>query len=183
METWKQIKEYEGIYEVSSLGNIKILERLLYYNHSKTKERFSRIQKEQLLKKGDVKGYNSVCLTKNGKAITKRVCRIVALNFIPNPENKPFVNHKDGNKKNDNIDNLEWVTGSENMIHAVKIGLQKIKYGRDCANSIKVRCLTTGKIYDTITDYSNDNNIDSSNISRALSGVYKNNHNVEYYEG
>lgn len=68
----------------------------------------------------DKKGYQIVVLTIGGKQVTKRVHRIVAEHFIPNPENKPQVNHIDKNKQNNDISNLEWVTASENMLHALK---------------------------------------------------------------
>ena len=69
-------------------------------------------------------GYSFTNLCKNGKEKTKYVHRLVAKTFIPNQDNKPQVNHKDGNKQNNCIDNLEWVTHSENMKHAFKIGLE-----------------------------------------------------------
>lgn len=68
----------------------------------------------------DKKGYQIVVLTIEGKQVTKRVHRIVAEHFIPNPENKPQVNHIDKNKENNDVSNLEWVTASENMLHALK---------------------------------------------------------------
>jgi len=69
-------------------------------------------------------GYNNVSFTMNGKTRTFKVARLVALHFIANPENKPMVNHKDGNKLNDHIDNLEWCTAKENVRHAFTAGLK-----------------------------------------------------------
>lgn len=66
-------------------------------------------------------GYVNVCVCKNGKVKTLRLHRVVAEAFIPNPENKPQVNHKDGNRKNNDLKNLEWVTASENHIHAYRV--------------------------------------------------------------
>lgn len=64
-------------------------------------------------------GYMSIGLIKNGKSTQHRVHRIVACAFIPNPENKPFINHKDGNRTNNNVDNLEWCTQKENAYHSI----------------------------------------------------------------
>ncbi|HDV4621062.1 TPA: HNH endonuclease, partial [Bacillus anthracis] len=70
-------------------------------------------------------GYIQIDLTKNNKKKTFRVHRLVAVHFLPNPENKPEVNHEDGNKENNNVGNLKWVTPKENMNHAYKFGLSK----------------------------------------------------------
>lgn len=103
-EIWKDIKNFEGLYQVSNLGNVKSMN----YNHTK-KEKVLIPQKQN-------NGYLTVQL---GEKI-KSIHRIVAETFIPNLYNKPQVNHIDGNKHNNNVNNLEWCTPSENMIHAIK---------------------------------------------------------------
>ena len=107
-EIWKPIKNYEKFYEVSNLGNVKSKRRniILKYNINN-------------------KGRPYVNLFKNKKAKTRTIHRLVAETFIPNIENKETVNHKDGNKLNNCINNLEWATRSENQLHAYNIGLQK----------------------------------------------------------
>ncbi len=107
-EIWKDVAGYEGMYKVSTLGNISTC----YY-------RCPMKTKSKLI----IKGYYSVLLSIN--SIKKRwlVHRIVAVAFIENKDNKPHVNHKDGNKLNNRADNLEWVTPKENMVHAHNIGL------------------------------------------------------------
>ena len=77
--------------------------------------------------KRDKDGYKTISIStgERGRRITRRVSRLVAIAFIPNPENKPFVNHIDGDKTNDHVSNLEWVTAKENTQHAWKVGLCK----------------------------------------------------------
>ena len=105
-EIWKPIKDYEGLYEVSNLGRVKSLKR---FHH----------QREQILKNKLTKdGYYEIALLKNSKYKYIRIHRIVAQTFIPNEMNKKEVNHKDGNKLNNCVDNLEWCTSSENQKHA-----------------------------------------------------------------
>ena len=95
-EIWKDIAEYEGLYQVSNLGNIKSL------GNNKTK-------KEKILKQSpNLQGYNKITLWKNKQEQYKLTYILVAEAFIPNPDNLPMVRHKDGNKINDNADNLEW---------------------------------------------------------------------------
>ncbi|MDT9337789.1 NUMOD4 domain-containing protein [Clostridium perfringens] len=107
-EEWRDIEGYEGLYQISSLGKVNSLN----YNNSK---------KEKLLKPVKYNsGYLIVCLYKNG--IMKRipVHRLVALAFIPNFENKPYVNHKDENKSNNTLENLEWCTAKENANYGTR---------------------------------------------------------------
>lgn len=105
-EIWKDIPDYPN-YEVSSLGKVR---------NKKTGK--------VLAQNTDGKGhYLHVALWKNNVGVTKNVHPLVAKAFVPNPEGKPEVNHKDGNKRNNAADNLEWVTMKENRQHASKMGL------------------------------------------------------------
>lgn len=106
-------------------------------------------------------GYLKANLYMNGKSSSKRIHRLVAEAFIPNPENKPDVNHKDGNKHNNSVDNLEWVNKSENMQHAYRTGLAKphATYGmlghknpNAGRKGHKVMIIETGEIFDSIKD-------------------------------
>ena len=123
-EIWKDIPGYEGLYQVSDLGRIKRLPKLVKNEGLRNKSK-TFISKELIIKPFNIsKGYKGVILTKNGKRTNKKLHRLVAEVFIENPFNKPQVNHIDCDKTNNKVTNLEWVTGSENIIHAVKNGLQ-----------------------------------------------------------
>lgn len=114
-EVWKDIEGYEGIYRVSNLGRVKSLDRL---------DGSGAFRKSRLLKLSLASvGYFRVNLCAKGKYESLYVHRLVAKAFIPNIDNKPSVNHIDGNKKNNSINNLEWVTPKENTTHAISNGL------------------------------------------------------------
>lgn len=120
-EVWKDIVGYEGLYQVSNLGNIKSLER---------KEKSGNIirkRKEKILKQRKAMGYKYVIICKNGIAKTYRTHRLVAETFIPNLNNSPQVNHKDGNKLNNCANNLEWCTCKYNIQEAYRLKLSKTK--------------------------------------------------------
>lgn len=115
MEEWKDIKGLEGIAKISNYGRVKSLDR--YCWNGKIHQFF----KGEIRKQKVHKGYNELSIRVAG--ITHRVYthREVAKAFIPNPENKPCVNHIDGNKLNNKVENLEWVTHKENIHHAIYV--------------------------------------------------------------
>lgn len=118
-EEWRKIPGFDGRYEVSNLGRVRSYANGRHGN---------KAESSVLAPKKIRSGYLQVCLYKpnnGGKAITGLIHRLVALAFIGNPNNYPYVNHKDGNKGNNRSDNLEWVTASENSYHAFKTGLAK----------------------------------------------------------
>ncbi len=120
-EVWKDIIGYEGVYQVSNLGNVKTLGQQVVYSDGRVYN-----YPEKILKLSNSRGYSSVHLYQNGvRSHGQPVHRLVATAFIPNPENKITVNHKDGNKKNNHIDNLEWASYKENNNHAINTGLHK----------------------------------------------------------
>lgn len=108
-EEWRDIEGYEGLYQVSNLGRIKALERTV-------------IVPERIMTASTTKnGYSQVRLTKDKEAISILIHRIVAKAFIPNPDNKPEVNHKAGIKTDNRVSELEWNTKSENQTHSHRV--------------------------------------------------------------
>lgn len=117
MLIWKDIQGYEGIYQISSLGQIKSLDRI---------DCMGQHRKEKILAISlDSDGYPITILSKDKIRKTCKNHRIVAIHFIPNPEQKKEVNHKNGIKTDNRVDNLEWATAKENQKHSRRIGLHK----------------------------------------------------------
>lgn len=121
-EIWKDVRGYEGLYQVSNLGRVKSLERQV-----KLRQYTKNLPEKNMKLTLNKRGYLYVHLCKNGKYQGYRVHRLVAMAFIPNPHNKPQVNHIDRNVLNNSVDNLEWCTNAENMKHASATGFRKVK--------------------------------------------------------
>lgn len=122
-EIWKDILGFEGIYVVSNMGRVK---RVMHRKHPT-----NTIINTSL----NATGYHKIALTLNGKGYCKILSRLVAIAFIPNPENKPQVNHLNG-KDDNRTESLEWNTSKENINHAWKTGLSKPAYGTSNGNSV-----------------------------------------------
>ena len=124
-EVWREVLGYEDSYEVSNYGRVKSLSRKIeVYRDGETHVRYYR---ERLMSLSIRTRYPSVSLSRDGRLESFLVHRLVAQAFIPNPENKPNVNHIDGDTHNNHVSNLEWVTQSENINHAIKIGNKEVK--------------------------------------------------------
>lgn len=116
METWIDVKDYEGLYQVSNYGRIKSVAKLIFNG------KIYFFRDELILKPRKLpNGYIQVSLCKNNKYKTFYAHRLVACAFLENKNNKPQVNHKNGNKSDNRAENLEWVTVSENIFHKIKV--------------------------------------------------------------
>lgn len=118
MSEWRPINGFEGIYEVNDVGQVRSLPRMV-----NGRDGFPRKRPGCTKKAINIHGYLYYSLSKGGKDKRFAAHRLVAEAFIPNPEKKPEVNHKDGDKHNNSVDNLEWVTRTENHHHAIAHGL------------------------------------------------------------
>jgi hypothetical protein len=123
-ERWVDIPEYEGHYQISSLGRVKSLERVLH------REKAGDFIKRESIMKANItpKGYARIMLTKLGQKENRFVHALVAESFLPVDDGRTQVNHKNGNKLDNSVDNLEWVTASENLQHAYDTGLKEPKF-------------------------------------------------------
>lgn len=123
-EVWKDVVDYEGLYMVSNLGRIKTVGKL---PTEKTPYWQIKLLKKFKIHGQDINQYGYLCvnLYKNHKGKRFQVHRLLLIAFVPNIENKPQVNHKDGVKTNNLLENLEWNTRSENQKHAFRIGIKK----------------------------------------------------------
>ena len=156
MEKWKLVPGCDKRYEVSDAGHIR--------NSASHK-----VYKPWICKNG----YAYVSIVSHGKRSKVSVHRLVAACFIPNPENKPCVNHIDGNKSNNNVDNLEWSTFSENIKHSWDSGLRVMtNSGREALSASRrksVKC-SNGVVYKSSADASRDLGISVQSICNALKG-------------
>lgn len=161
-ENWVDIQGYEGYYQISDLGRIQSLDRFLGFGNRTRKGAIMKQTKDEYLK---------VQFHVNGKKISLRVHRLLAIQFIPNPDNKPQVNHINGNKYDNRLDNLEWNTVNENIKHAYdflgKVTPMKGKFGKECPNSKIVSCDTLGIIFNSASEAANKLGIGVSRISEV----------------
>lgn len=169
-EVWKDIEGYEGYYKVSSHGRIKSLPRNTMRSNGKPLPLKEKILMPEIMSSG----YHRIKLCVDSVEKKLMIHRLVGKAFIPNPENKPEINHKDGIKDNNYYKNLEWVTRSENTQHSFDTGLQKGLSGSDNPKATKVKQYDLDgnyiKTFNTITQAANEVNGHTGNISSVCQG-------------
>lgn len=162
-EIWKDIEGYEGIYQVSNLGRVKSFD---------TKDKLGRIRTGRVLKPlKHTLGYLNIGLYKNNTVSKKLIHRLVAQSFIPNPENKPEINHIDEDKTNNNINNLEWSTRKENCNH----GTHNERMRKTLSIPILAINLKTGVVEEFYgaNECATQLGLNQSHITSVLKGRYK----------
>lgn len=117
MEIWKDIKGYENLYQISNIGRVKSLNKIVTCKNGKK----FKVKGKILKLTNHKRGYKTIMLHKDGKVKLWLVHRLVGLTFIPNPNNYPQINHKDENKINNCVENLEWCTNSYNAHYGTRI--------------------------------------------------------------
>lgn len=147
-EKWRDVIGYEGIYKVSNFGRVK-------------NRRGIKSQQD------NGKGYMMVHLSKNAKLRWCLVHRLVAQAFIDNPDNKATVNHKDGNRANNNVNNLEWASYSENNLHSYQCN------GKKPARAKAIYCVETGEVYSSSYEASRRTGFVQTSINRCVNGRQK----------
>lgn len=155
-EIWKDIVGFERMYQVSNLGRVKSMGKIIYKSNG-VRQTFS----ERILKPGrGSHGYYGVALYNKGMGETHLIHRLIADAFIPNPDNKPMINHIDSDKTNNSISNLEWVNGKENSNHASVRGRMR----RNHNQRINYRLSKIGEL----NPMSKLSNADVKNIKRLI---------------
>lgn len=172
-EVWKDIEGYEGLYQISNLGRVKSLPKLHKFVHG------YYLTKEKILSPrvcGTQREYLAVVLHKNEKNKQYKIHRLVAMAFIPNPCGYNEINHKDENKGNNMVDNLEWCTRSYNVNYGSRIEKQRKTLIKPVAAYDAIGNFVQS--FDSLAEAALFANVDGSNISRAckkegrLSGGY-----------
>ena len=153
-EEWRKIPGYSENYEASNLGRVRVVN----YRHSGK----PRIMKPSIINKY----YRLGIMDISNKKRTRAIHRLVALAFIPNPANLPEVNHKDENKLNNNVENLEWCTQSHNIKHSLGLHTEKKSNKRKT-----IRCIETGEIFESIRQACKHFNITKKRIQDMLDDV------------
>lgn len=170
-EEWKPIEGYEGYYEISSFGRVKSLSRTIYtvWKNGEPGTYFQEgrilTTKECAKNKNGWQTYLQVCLSVDGVQKYKMIHRLVAEAFLEHPVGKDYVNHKDGNKHNNRIDNLEWVTQKENIEHCIKAFDTKVV--------TPVVCVETGERFSSTRGAAKSVGVSHSSISMAINGIRK----------
>ena len=166
-EIWKDIPGFEGGYQASTLGRIRSLDRTIVRGASRTRGPYrAHLKGKILVQVTGTKGYQFVPLGKANPS--NSVHRIIAKTFLPNPDNKPMINHIDGNVKNNRVENLEWCTNQENQIHAVRV----LHRPQGAYQNKPVKCVETGEIIENTMRAAKENKQVANRIRMVANGYY-----------
>ncbi len=175
MEIWKDVKGFEGYYQVSNLGRVKRLATKFICGCKGGGKRYISFKEKILSPCSYTNKYLCVTLCTQQKKERPMLHRLVALHFLSNNENKEQVNHKDGNVKNNIVDNLEWVTQSENMLHSYYI------LKNQNVNQIELIDTETKEVYKSIKDCSKKTGIKYSTLYAYLTKKLPNKTKITIY--
>ena len=153
-EVWKDIQGYEGYFQVSNLSNVRSLDRITIGRYGMQKRK-GKLMTQHI----DQDGYMKVGITKEKVRKHYFVHRLISIAFINNSGNKAQINHKDGNKQNNSLSNLEWCSITENNNHALNSGLRKMPNGNNHSNAkitedeaIWIKYMTNGQKLQELVD-------------------------------
>lgn len=178
-EIWKDIPGYEGLYQASNLGRIKSVGRKVYNPNPSLKNPYINWPEKILQqdKSSGNKGYGRITLSKNGKTKRKMIHYWIAITFIPNPDNKPCIDHIDDNPENNNVSNLRWVSYQENNEkehHRKELSKATTNYYK---NKRKINQFSLDNIliatYDNFIEASKNTGVGWWSISNCCKGIYK----------
>lgn len=174
-EIWKDVVGYEGLYEVSNLGRVRSLDRVVAHHTAGT-----AVRRGKMMSLSFDGNYLNVSFSRDGKTVTRRVHRVVAEAFIPNPNNYSDVDHIDCNKLNNHIDNLRWCTSADNTRYARENVLINVRpYSewpeehreRSAAANRRPVIRSDGKWYKSTTDAAKDLGVSRGSVSHVLRGL------------
>lgn len=168
-EVWVSVKDHEGLYEISSLGRIKSLDKSWVTNIGGPCKKAGK-----LLTPSANNGYYHIKLWKEGQSKWYQIHQLVATAFIPNPKGKPQVNHKNSTRSDNRVENLEWCTPKENLVHASEKGRLKNINGKMVVN------ITTGQTYKSCKEASEFSGLNYQTLRAYLNGGLPNKSQFQY---
>lgn len=174
VEEWRPVVGYEGLYEISNLGRVKSVERDVTYTRTEKNGKTHQVKqhvKEHIVKQGRrIDGYADVPLSKQGVTTLHCVHRLIAEAWIPNPNHEGYVNHKDLDKTNNDISNLEWMSNADNVTHGVQ------RYSNP--QSVAVYCKETDQVYASMGQCDRALGLSLGQTSDILQGVKSSNYTL-----